>query len=147
MQEWTQTKPYLDLHCELGEAPYYEQSSNTLRFVDIKARRLHTIDLSKGPNSLSTLQFDIPVGYTADIEGVDSSTKIIIGGKKGVYSLDRRTGDLELLKSFHDNLQDKEHAERLRSNDGAIDPQGRLWFGTQTDFDFEPPKPEGMLVS
>ena len=33
--------------------------------------------------------------------------------------------------------------ERLRSNDGAVDPHGRLWVGTMTDFGLGPFQPEG----
>jgi sugar lactone lactonase YvrE len=131
IKTWKVTEPYLNIHCGLGEGPYYEAATNTLRFVDIKKKRLHTVDLAKGPESLKTLQFDMPVGVTADIEGVDSSKKILIGGKSGVYILDRVTEKWDLLKRFYDS---EEKDERLRSNDGAVDPQGRLWIGTMSDF-------------
>jgi hypothetical protein len=140
IKTWTVTEPYLNIHCGLGEGPYYEAATNTLRFVDIKKKRLHTVDLSKGPDSLKTLQFDMPVGVTADIDGVDPSKKILIGGKSGVYVLDRVAEKWELLKRFYDT---EENDERLRSNDGAIDPQGRFWIGTMNDFWVGPPQAEG----
>lgn len=139
-QRWTVTEPYLDLHCALGEGPYYEEATNRLRFVDIIKRHLHTVDLSIGPKSLKTLQLDMPVGVTADIEGIDSRKKILIGGKSGMYILDRETGKYELLKRFFDS---EEKDERLRSNDGAIDPQGRFWVGTMNDFWVGEPQAEG----
>jgi len=139
---WTVKEPYINLHCGLGEAPYFESERNHLRFVDIKKRRLHTIDLSKGPGSLKTIQFDMPVGVTADIEGVDSSKKILVGGKSGIYLLDRETGKTHLLKRFYDT---EERDERLRSNDGAVDPQGRFWIGTMNDFWVGEPQAEGTL--
>ncbi|KAK6584489.1 hypothetical protein PZA11_002713 [Diplocarpon coronariae] len=141
-QRWAVTEPYLDLRCALGEAPYFEQSRNRLRFVDIIKKRLHTIDLAAGPASLETLQLDMPVGVTADIEGIDPSRKILVGGKSGVYVLDRETGGCELLKRFYDG---EEKDERLRSNDGAVDPQGRLWIGTMNDFWVGEPQAEGAL--
>ncbi|KAK2628567.1 hypothetical protein QTJ16_001670 [Diplocarpon rosae] len=141
-QRWTVTEPYLDLHCALGEGPYFEASHNRLRFVDIIKKRLHTIDLAVGPQSLKTLQLDMPVGVTADIEGVDSSKKILVGGKSGVYILDRETAKYELLKRFYDS---EETDERLRSNDGAVDPQGRFWVGTMNDFRVGEPQAEGAL--
>ncbi|KAG4432774.1 hypothetical protein IFR05_011739 [Cadophora sp. M221] len=141
-QRWTVTEPYLDLHCSLGEGPYYEEATNHLRFVDIIKRQLHTVDLGVGPKSLKTLQFDMPVGVTADIEGVDPRKKILIGGKSGVYILDRETGKCNLLKRF---LDSEEKDERMRSNDGAIDPQGRFWVGTMNDFWVGEPQAEGSL--
>ena len=140
VKTWTVTEPYLNIHCGLGEGPYYERDTNTLRFVDIKKKRLHTVDLSKGPESLKTLQFDMPVGVTADIEGVDPSKKILIGGKSGIYVLDRVAEKWVLLKKFYDT---EEKDERLRSNDGAIDPQGRFWIGTMNDFWLGDPQAEG----
>lgn len=139
-QKWSVTEPYLDLHCSLGEGPYYEESNNRLRFVDIKKKQLHTVDLTSGPGSLHTLQLDMPVGVTADIEGVDSRKKILVGGKSGIYMLDRETGHCELLKKFHDT---EEKDERLRSNDGAVDPQGRFWLGIMNDFWVGEPQAEG----
>ncbi len=139
-QRWIVTEPYLDLHCALGEGPHYDPVHHVLRFVDIIKKQLHTVDLAVGPKSLKTLQLDMPIGVTADIEGVDSRKKILIGGKSGVYLLDRDTGKYELLKRFYDN---EEKDERLRSNDGAIDPQGRFWLGTMNDFWVGEPQAEG----
>lgn len=145
MEQWVVKEPYLNLHCKLGEGPYYEKETNQLRFVDIKGKRLHAVDLTQGPESLKTTQFDIPVGYTANIEGVNPSDKIIVGGKKGVYMFDRKSENLRLLKAFTDDVQNEKQSGRLRSNDGAVDPWGKLWFGSQTDFDYEPPKAEGRF--
>lgn len=142
IQKWKVTEPYLNLHCALGEGPHYEPSTNHLRFVDIKNKRLHTVDLTAGPDSLKTLQLDMPVGVTADIEGIDPSKKILVGGKGGIYVLDRETGNYELLKNFFDN-EDTTRDERLRSNDGAVDPEGRFWQGTMNDFWVGQPQPEG----
>jgi sugar lactone lactonase YvrE len=62
IKKWNVTEPYLNIHCRLGEAPYYEAATNTLRFVDIKKKQMHTVDLTSGPASLRTLQFEMPVG-------------------------------------------------------------------------------------
>jgi hypothetical protein len=137
---WTVREPWLNIHCGLGEGPYYEPATNTLRFVDIKKRQLHTVGLAEGPRSLKTLNLGMPVGVTADIEGVDSSKRILIGGKSAVYILDRETGGLRLLRRFHDT---EEKDDRLRSNDGAVDPQGRFWIATMNDFGVGPPQAEG----
>jgi sugar lactone lactonase YvrE len=144
IKKWAVTEPWLDIHCELGEGPYYEAETNTLRFVDIKKKQLHTVSITEGPKSLKTLQLDMPVGVTADIEGVDPKEKILVGGKSGIYILERKTGKLELLKRFYDT---EEKDERLRSNDGAVDPQGRFWVGTMSDFWLGDFFPEGAFIS
>jgi len=141
--KWTVTGPWLDIHCALGEGPFYEATTNTLRFVDIKKKQLHTVNLSQGPKSLKTLQLDMPVGVTADIEGVDPKEKSLIGGKSGIYILERKTGNVELLKRYYDT-EGKD--ERLRSNDGAVDPQGRFWVGTMNDFWLGECFPEGIFT-
>lgn len=140
-ETWTVTQPWLDISCGLGEAPYYEAATNTLRFVDIIKKRLHTVSLTEGPSSLKTLQLDIPFGVTADIKGVDPAKKILAGGKHGIYILDRESGKYELLKRFYDS---EEKDDRLRSNDGAVDPQGRFWIGTMNDFHVGEPQAEGV---
>ncbi|ORY69571.1 uncharacterized protein BCR38DRAFT_405279 [Pseudomassariella vexata] len=141
IQQWEVKEPYLNLHCGLGEGPYYEKATNSLRFVDIKNKRLHTVDLTKGPESVTTLQFDVPVTVTADIEGVDPREKILIGAKYGIAVLDRKTGKYEYIANF----EATQHKERLRSNDGAVDPHGRFWLGTMTDFGLGDVLPEGSL--
>ena len=140
IKQWIVEEPWLDLHCELGEGPYYEPATKTLRFVDIKKKQLHTVNLAQGPKSLKTLQLDMPVGVTADIEGVNPQEKILVAGKSGIYILERKTGSHELLKRFYDT---EEKDERLRSNDGAVDPQGRFWVGTMNDFWLGDVFPEG----
>jgi sugar lactone lactonase YvrE len=139
-QRWKVTELYLNIHCGLGEAPYYEVAANKLRFVDIKKHRLHVIDLSVGPSSLKTIQLDMPVGVTADIENVDPQKKILVGGKTGLALLERESGRYKYLTRFYDS---KEGDDRLRSNDGTVDSEGRFWIGTMNDFHVGEPQAEG----
>ncbi|KXJ94546.1 hypothetical protein Micbo1qcDRAFT_159739 [Microdochium bolleyi] len=152
-QEWTVTEPYLNLHCGLGEGPFYEAGTNTLRFVDIQKKRLHTVDLAKGPESATTLQLDTRPSVTADIASVDPREKILIGAKYGIAVLDRKTGRYEYVSKFAQasgggggggGEQGKDN-DRLRGNDGAADPDGRFWLGTMTDFDLGEFQPEGSV--
>lgn len=137
-REWTVKEPYVKLHCGLGEGPYYEQATSSLRFVDIIKKRIHTVDLSRGPESLVTLDFDIPIGVTADIDGVDPQDRILIGAKHGPAVLHRKTGQYEYITKFF-----ADENVRIRGNDGAVDPLGRFWFGSMTDFGYGPVQPEG----
>jgi sugar lactone lactonase YvrE len=137
-QQWHVTEPYLETHCSLGEGPFYEPATNTLRFVDIIKKQLHTVSLTEGPSSLKTLQFDEGVTVTADIEGRDPQDALLIGAKQGLAVLDRKTGKYEYVTKF-----DQDGVDRIRSNDGAVDPHGRFWLGTMTDFGKGDFRPEG----
>jgi sugar lactone lactonase YvrE len=138
IQQWHVTEPYVDLHCALGEGPYFEKETNTLRFADIKKKQIHTVSLSEGNDSLKTIQLDVPVTVTANIQGRDPQHQILVGLKYGIAVLDRKTGKYEYLSKFG-----SEDNARLRSNDGAADPHGRFWLGTMTDFGLGDFKPEG----
>lgn len=149
VQVWEVTEPYLDLHCLLGEGPFYEEDTHSLRFVDIRQKRIHTVDLAAGPSSLHTLELDSTVSVTGDIEGVDASEKIVVGLKYGLAVLDRKTGQYEYLQRFSNSADlSKSSApvdyERIRGNDGAADPHGRFWLGSMTDFNLGDFRPEGM---
>ncbi|KAH8909650.1 regucalcin [Coniochaeta sp. PMI_546] len=142
IQHWSTGAPWIDLHCKLGEGPYYEPATNTLRFVDIIKKQLHTVSLAQGPDSLSTQTFDEAVTVTADIEGVDPQEKILVGAKQGIAVLDRRSGRYEYISKYADA---GDANERIRSNDGAVDPHGRFWLGSMTDFPYGSPTDEGSL--
>lgn len=47
----TVPQPYLILDCDMGEAPFFEEDINTLRFLDIHKQHVHTVNLTKGPSS------------------------------------------------------------------------------------------------
>ncbi|KAH8894818.1 regucalcin [Thozetella sp. PMI_491] len=138
--QW-QAEPYLEVHAALGEGPFYEKATNTLRFVDIINKRLHTVDLAQGPQSLKTAQLDVAVSVTSDIEGVDPQEKILLGLKHGIAVFDRKAEKYEYVARFFDGDEGK----RVRSNDGATDPHGRFWLGTMTDFGLGDFQQEGAL--
>ncbi|KAM5342143.1 hypothetical protein ACJ41O_015174 [Fusarium nematophilum] len=138
LQQWVVTEPYLNLHCQLGEGPYYEEATHSLRFVDIREMRLHTVSLAQGPSSVPSISLDEPISVTADIEGYDASSRILAGLKYGIAVLDRKAGTYEYL------AQSEQAANtRVRSNDGAVDPNGKFWLSTMTDFDLGGFQPEG----
>ncbi|KAH7170206.1 hypothetical protein EDB81DRAFT_155718 [Dactylonectria macrodidyma] len=140
IQRWTVEEPWLEPHCLLGEGPFYEKKTNTVRFVDIKKKQLLRVSVGEGAPSLTTLQLDVCPTVTADIAGVDPSDRIVIGTKYGLAILDVQAGVYELIQPFNEP-----HDERLRSNDGAADPHGRFWLGTMTDFGLGPFQAEGAL--
>lgn len=148
MQEWSVSETWLDAACELAEGPFYEKSTDSLRFIDIKKKQVRWVRnvssaaarMQVDATAVETLQLDIAPGVTADIKGVDPTQKILVGLKHGLAILDVKTGKYEMVKTFEDG----EANERLRANDGAADPHGHFWLGTMTDFGFGPFQPEGL---
>lgn len=140
IQRWSTGAPWVDLHCALGEGPYYEAATNTVRFVDIIKKQLHTVSLADGPGSLQTQTFGEAITVTADIEGVDPREKILVGAKQGIAVLDRKSGEYEYVARFPEA---RDGNERIRSNDGVVDPHGRFWLGSMTDFPSGNPVDEG----
>lgn len=137
-QRWTVGEPWLETRCLLGEGPFYEKASKTVRFVDIRRKQLLRASLADGPASLTKLQLDVCPTVTANIEGVDPADRILLGVKYGLAVLDVKKGTYELMQRFHDAPN-----ERVRSNDGGVDARGRFWLGTMTDFGLGEFQPEG----
>lgn len=79
IQKYKISHPYLDISCGLGEAPFYEKSHNSLRFVDIVKKKLHTINLDEGVASHREFDLEFSIGTTADVEGVEG--KFVFGGE------------------------------------------------------------------
>lgn len=127
------TEPWLRLKCSLGEGPFWEEKTNTLRFLDVEKCELHTVDVNKGPSSHKVLKkTDISMGCTADIEGTDD--EFIFGGKFGYGIFNKQSGEYRWIKKV---WSDEEVAQgkpnRMRGNDGAVDSQGRFWVGFMND--------------
>nr|POE77648.1 putative sugar lactone lactonase yvre [Quercus suber] len=136
------SEPYLDISCGLGEAPFWEQSRNSLRFVDILNKKVHFIDLTQGPSSHTQWDLEYSIGTTADIEG--NSTEFVFGGKTGYGTANRETGEIRWIKQFWTDEERKPDGggkpkvgetkeQRLRANDGAVDARGRFFVGTMND--------------
>lgn len=83
IQKYKISHPYLDISCGLGEAPFYEKSHHSLRFVDIVKKKLHTINLDEGVASHREFDLEFSIGTTADVEGVEG--KFVFGGE--VFSM------------------------------------------------------------
>jgi sugar lactone lactonase YvrE len=142
VKKYTITEPWLNTSCGLGEGPFWEESNNALRFVDIINKKLFFADLTKGESLLEEHQLDFSIGITADIEGNDD--EFVFGGKLGYGIFTRKTGETRWIKKFWSDEERKEDGggkpgvgktreERMRSNDGAVDPKGRFFVGTMND--------------
>ncbi|KAF2786867.1 SGL-domain-containing protein [Melanomma pulvis-pyrius CBS 109.77] len=126
-------QPWIRYNCSLGEGPFYEESTNSLRFLDVERLELHSVDLSVGASSHRVVQkFDISMGVTADIDG--NNTEFIFGGKYGYGICNRHTGEYRWIKKVWSDEEIADgKADRMRGNDGAVDSQGRFWVGFMND--------------
>ncbi|ATY60174.1 SMP-30 Gluconolaconase LRE-like region [Cordyceps militaris] len=149
MQEWTVSAPWAEPHCALGEGPFYEAETDSLRLVDIKKKQiLYFRNVSAPENKTAAaappevVQLDVCPTVTADVKGLDPRDRIVVGVKHGLAILDVRggRGQYEMLVPFHEPPN-----ERLRANDGCADPLGRFLLGTMTDFGLGSFQPEGGL--
>jgi hypothetical protein len=68
--------------------------------MDINDHKLLIIDLNKGPESVRVIETTIPIGVTADIEGVDSSEVILTGAKDGVTRFNLLTAKHEYVVKY-----------------------------------------------
>jgi xylono-1,5-lactonase len=114
------------LAAELGEGPLWLAAEQAVWFVDIKGERLHRFDTV----SRSTRTWDAPdqPGFNLPIAGGG----FVCGLKSGLHRFDPETGLFTLL----DAVMPRD--ARTRLNDGHVDRDGRLWFGTMDDGEAAP---------
>jgi sugar lactone lactonase YvrE len=115
-----------DLGCELGEGPIWSPSEQALWFVDIKRRQIHRHDARTGKGR--SWPAPAPPGFLARLAG----GAWLAGLKTGLHRFDPETGEFAL----HCEVEPHQPGNRL--NDGAVDAEGRLWFGSMDDAEAEP---------
>lgn len=112
------------LQATLGEGPLWLDGA--VWFVDIKQNHIHRFDPASGEGR--TWDAPAQVGFIAPLR----SGKFIAGLKTGLHHFDPSSGAFELM----DPLAEEPQTNRL--NDGAVDPSGRLWFGSMDDGEEQP---------
>ncbi len=113
------------LAAPLLEGPVWVERDQTLWFVDIKSHKIHRLDPATGGKA----SWDAPaqVGFVLPVE----NGGFLAGLQTGVHRFDERDGSFTLLS----DPEPGKPGNRL--NDGTVDPQGRLWFGTMDDAEAE----------
>jgi sugar lactone lactonase YvrE len=108
---------------ELGEGPVWQAGEGALWFVDIKRRHVHRFDPASGAGR----SWDAPSnpGFLAPVAG----GRWIAGLKTGLHLFDPSSGAFEPMVQVEPDAPDN------RLNDGCVDPQGRLWFGSMHDLE------------
>ena len=106
------------LGAELGEGPIWSPSEQAVWFVDIKRNRIHRFE----PISRRKRSYETPPNPSFIV--AEKGGTFVVGLQSGLHRFDPKTGDFALLCE----VEPDKPGNRL--NDGALDPQGRLWFGT-----------------
>lgn len=131
----------------LTEGIVYDERNDTLIWVDIIQAEIHRVfledaDLEKRHQHI---KLNEPRESIGNVALTRDENVVLACTKYGIASASFETGKFNFL--LHYNHSD-EQKDRLRSNDGTIDPWGNLWIGTMTDFPqdtTEGVKPEGVL--
>ena len=104
------------LAAQLGEGPVW--AGGALWFVDIKGPRVHRLDPATGERR----SWDAPelIGFVLPAE----DGRFVAGLQSGLHLFDPATGHFEP----HVEIEADQPGNRI--NDGVVDIEGRLWFGT-----------------
>ncbi len=107
-----------NINCLLGEGAFWHETRQSFFWVDIDGKALHEFVLSDG--KVDTWNFDHRPSMIAE----DDHGHLVIAFQGGLARLDLQTGKLNWL------LDIEKKNSNIRTNDGAVDPSGRLWIGT-----------------
>lgn len=111
----------LGAQAELGEGPVWSAREQAVWFVDVKGRRIHRFHPTSGEHRA----FDAPEQASFVLPTADGGW--VAGLQSGPHRFDPATGAFAAL------AVPEEHGPAYRLNDGAVDGQGRLWFGSMHD--------------
>ncbi|MFZ2374884.1 MAG: SMP-30/gluconolactonase/LRE family protein [Trichococcus flocculiformis] len=101
----------------LLEGPHWDAQNNLIYCVSIEDNMIYAIDPESG--EVGTYLTEGPVGCAV----LDQKGMILEAEKSGIFRIDPRTKEKQLVAKAHDD-------ERIRYNDGKLDPKGRLLVGT-----------------
>ena len=101
----------------LLEGPHWDAQNNLIYCVSIEDNMIYAIDPETG--EVGTYLTEGPVGCAV----LDQKGMILEAEKSGIFRIDPRTKEKQLVAKAHDD-------ERIRYNDAKLDPKGRLLVGT-----------------
>jgi D-xylonolactonase len=109
------------LEAELGEGPIWMEDGAAVWFVDIKRQRIHRYSAGTG----ETRSWDAPAqpGFLAPRAGGG----FLCGLQTGLHAFDPDTGAFTLVSQVEPDRPGN------RLNDGCVDGEGALWFGSMDD--------------
>ncbi|WP_343704092.1 SMP-30/gluconolactonase/LRE family protein [Chitinophaga sp.] len=105
--------------CILGEGPVWLPATRKLMWVDIEGKTLYEYDW--GHRTTACWQMGHRVTLILPLH---QSSNLLLGMQGGLAAFNPASGCLQWLADLEKDLP------LHRCNDGACDPQGRLWVGT-----------------
>ena len=117
---------------ELGEGPIWMGDPGRVWFVDILGRQVHCC--SEQGLHRQSWPMPLPVGFVLPLAG--GKGDFVVGLKGHLQRFNPVSGLLTHLLDVEPEIPTN------RINDGHVDAQGRLWFGTM---DMRASKPTGQL--
>lgn len=111
---------------ELGEGPMWHAPSRSVYFVDIRGRRIHRC----AADGSQRQSWDAPgaPGFIVPVAGGGFACAL----PDGLYRFAPETGEFASLRSVEADLPGN------RFNDGYVDAQGILWFGSMDNSEEQP---------
>ena len=110
----------------LGEGPFWSAPEQAVWFVDIKGRAIHRYHEPTG----ETRTWAAPADPGFILPAHDGT--LIAGLQTGLHRFDAHTGRFTLLYAV------EPHEAHNRLNDGYVDDEGYLWFGSMDDHEKDP---------
>lgn len=127
------TQPYLDIGCQLGEAPFFDSINGVLRFVDNIMEKLHIVEIGESPRHVGYVKLPCAAASTADIERYDQ--RLVFGAKYGFAFMVKYkpfNGMLRRWKNgvgFNYGIYEVKGKMIVQSNCAAVNSMGRYWIG------------------
>ncbi len=115
-----------DVGAKLGEGPIWHAATKSVYFVDIKGHKIHRC--SEDGSVRRSYDTPLQTGFIVPLAGGG----FVVGMEDGLYRFNEETGALTLLRSVEKDVPSN------RFNDGFVDAQGCLWFGSMDDGESEP---------
>ena len=116
-------KPIWKLKCTLGEGTLWVSEHNSIYFVDIKKKKIFSINIKN--NKKKIFKVNKEIGFIAHIKDY-----IFILGLQG----ELRIQNLKTKKTLK-SIPIEKNLKLNRINDGKTDPAGNLWFGTMDNLE------------
>ncbi len=115
-----------DTKCVLGEGPVWDERTQTLYWVDIKAPAIWRLDPKTGRTQ------NWPMPHRIGAIALREKGGLVAALKPGFALIDLDANKLELIAQPEPDLPDN------RLNDGACDVNGRFWAGSMDDTEQAP---------